>query len=160
MVFKSNSHLLATINLERQGMETFLPMHKIITHKQSNFTYKVVPLFPNYMFVAIDTNNQTWHKISGTTGVSRIIINGIKPEEVSEEVISELKSRCNDNGIFSCEKKIHKGDQVKLLNNAFSKYLAIVDKVDADQRIWVLLDLLGRKTRLHVHKKQLGPVNC
>ena len=40
------------------------------------------PLFPRYMFVAIDVAVQRWRSIQSTIGVARLVCNGDHPAEV------------------------------------------------------------------------------
>ena len=69
--FKPNSHHLAAKNLNRQGFETFLPLHETTSRKLSRFINTSKPLFPGYMFIKFDKLESEWHKINSTYGVSR-----------------------------------------------------------------------------------------
>jgi transcriptional antiterminator RfaH len=44
--------------------------------------------------------------------------------------------------------KIKKGDHVMVLKGPFANFIATVEKYEADQRIWILMDLMGRKTKI------------
>ena len=44
--------------------------------------------------------------------------------------------------------KMNKGDKVKILAGPFANFIATVEKYETDQRIWVLMDLMGRKTKI------------
>ena len=44
--------------------------------------------------------------------------------------------------------KLKKGDQVKVLTGPFANFIATVEKYETDQRIWILMDLMGRKTKI------------
>ena len=52
--FKPNSQHQAVKNLNRQGFETFLPLHNTTSRKLSRFINASKPLFPGYMFVRFD----------------------------------------------------------------------------------------------------------
>jgi transcriptional antiterminator RfaH len=45
-------------------------------------------------------------------------------------------------------KKLKKGDQVTVLKGPFANFIATVEEYEADQRIWILMDLMGRKTKI------------
>ena len=45
-------------------------------------------------------------------------------------------------------KKLKKGDQVTVLSGPFANFIATVEKYEADHRIWILMDLMGRKTKI------------
>ena len=52
---------------------------------------------------------------------------------------------------------IKKGDQVKVLKGPFADFIATVEKYESDQRIWILMDLMGRKTKIQTPLNTLQP---
>ena len=44
--------------------------------------------------------------------------------------------------------KLKKGDQVTILKGPFANFIATFEKYEVDQRIWILMDLMGRKTKI------------
>ena len=53
--------------------------------------------------------------------------------------------------------RIKKGDQVKVLKGPFADFIATVEKYESDQRIWILMDLMGRKTKIQTPLNTLQP---
>ena len=51
--------------------------------------------------------------------------------------------------------KLKKGDQVEVLKGPFANFIATVERYEADQRIWILMDLLGRKTKIQTEAERL-----
>tara|TARA_A100001015_G_scaffold205223_1_gene229449 strand:+ start:54 stop:551 length:498 start_codon:yes stop_codon:yes gene_type:complete len=153
--FKPNSYRIAERNLVKQGVLTFLPL--LETTNRDNFKFKnnVKPLFPGYMFIEIDLNVVYWHKINNTIGVTRLVSHGGKPQEISKDVIIGLMSRCDEQGILLEPKTPVIGDCVKLLKGAFAEFIATVETIDSDKRIWVMMDLMGRSTRIQVAAENL-----
>ena len=43
--------------------------------------------------------------------------------------------------------ELKKGDQVTVLKGPFANFIATVENYEADHRIWILMDLMGRKTK-------------
>ena len=153
--FKSNSYRLAERNLIRQGFPTFLPLLETTKREKAKFTNDIRPLFPGYMFVAIDLNNDIWHKINNTVGVSRVLSLEGKPKAISQDFITGLMSRCNGQGLLIGTKTPVIGDSVKLLKGAFAEFIATVETIDSNKRIWVMIDLMGRSTRLEIGAENL-----
>ena len=153
--FKSNSHRLAKRNLHRQGFETFLPMQQTTFRKASRFVSDLKPLFPGYMFVSVNSGLSPWRKINSTIGVSRLISFGNKPKSLPQHLISGLMLRCDEAGVLLPTNKLNEGDSVKMLTGPFAKFIATVDKIDPEQRIWVLMDFMGQKARMQVAANQL-----
>lgn len=153
--FKPNSHHLAERNLHRQGFETFLPMHKTTRRKSSRFIDKLEPLFPGYMFTNVNTELAPWRRINSTIGVSRLVNFKGKPQPLPLQIVSGLMLRCDASGTLQPTKSLNEGDNVKMLAGPFANFLATVDTIDAEKRIWVLMDFMGQRTRVGVSADRL-----
>ena len=152
--FKPNSHHLAERNLQRQGFESFLPLCEITKHRSSRYVTDLRPLFPGYMFVAFDPERGSWRQINCTIGVSKLVSFGCQPSPVPLDLISGLMLRCDAGGKL-LPQQLNKGDEVQLLTGPFVNYIAKVETIDAKQRVLVLMDLMGRITRMSVDSNQL-----
>ena len=153
--FKSNSHRLAERNLNRQGFESFLPLLDVTKYKYNRYLSDLRPLFPGYMFVALDPENGSWRQINCTIGVSKLVSFGDQPNPIPFGLISGLMARCSSGGKLLPPNQLNKGDAVQLLMGPFEDYIAKVETIDADQRVWVLMELMGRVTRISVDPNQL-----
>jgi|HubBroStandDraft_6_1064221.scaffolds.fasta_scaffold00056_106 transcriptional antiterminator RfaH len=123
-------------NLERQGYEVFLP--ECQTRKG------VRPLFPRYLFVLLDLYR--WWPITGTRGVSGLLMNGERPGAVEDEVIEELKRRRGDEGLVRLE-RFGVGDRVRVDEGPFSGLEGLVTG-NSRRRVEVLLSIMNRKVKL------------
>jgi len=153
--FKSNSHHLAAKNLNRQGFETFLPLHDTTSRRLSRFTNTSKPLFPSYMFIKFDRAESKWHKINSTYGVSRLITFNSILKSIPTIFVDHLMKRYDLSGKLIPIQKLKKGDQVTVLKGPFANFIATVEKYEADQRIWILMDLMGRKTKIQTPSDNL-----
>ena len=146
--YKPNSHHQATKNLDRQGFETFLPLHDTTLRKASRFVTSTKPLFPGYMFVSFDKTEFKWHKINNTYGVSRLVTFNSILKSIPTTFIDHLMKRYDLSGKLIPIKNLKKGDQVNILEGPFANFVATVEKYEDGQRIWVLMDLMGRKSKI------------
>ena len=153
--FKPNSHRLAERNLQRQGFETFLPLHEVARRKTSRFITDLRPLFPGYMFVGIDKNSAPWSKINSTLGVSRLVSFGGTLKPLPLQLISSLMLRCDEGGKVLPPATLNPGDNVEVLTGPFAHFVATVETIDAQQRAWILMDFMGQSTRLQVASDQV-----
>jgi transcriptional antiterminator RfaH len=146
--YKSNSHHLAEKNLTLQGFETFLPLHETTSRRLSRFISTSKPLFPGYMFIKFDRAESKWRKINSTYGVSRLITFNSNLKSIPTIFVDHLTKRYDLSGKLLPIRKLKKGDQVTVLKGPFANFIATVEKYEADQRIWILMDLMGRKTKI------------
>ena len=157
--FKRNSHRIAERNLNQQGFRTFLPLQDFTTRRRSKFLTRIKPLFPGYMFVRIKLDATPWHKINSTLGVSRLICYNGLPTKVPTEVVSGLISRCDGFGRLLPPTEVQSGDPVEIQSGALANFIAKVETIDSNRRIWVLLDIMGQITRVQVTSKQIKLLN-
>lgn len=153
--FKPNAYRLAERNLHRQGFETFLPLQEVTKRKATHFANDLRPLFPGYMFVAVKSEEAPWHKINSTIGVSKLISLDGRPKPISIDLMSGLMQRCDALGKLLPPKRLNKGDSVELLNGSLSNFIATVDELAAELRVWVLLEFMGQTTRINVKQAHL-----
>ena len=153
--FKPNSHRLAERNLNRQGFESFLPLLEVTKYKYNRYLSDLRPLFPGYMFVALDPESGPWRQINCTIGVSKLVSFGDKPKPIPFDLISGLMARCSSGGKLLPPNQLNKDDAVQLLTGPFEDYIAKVETIEANQRVWVLMELMGRVTRISVDPSQL-----
>jgi len=146
--FKPNSHHQARKNLTQQGFEVFLPLHDTTSRKLSRFINTSKPLFPGYMFIRFNRAESKWHKINNTYGVSRLITFNSTLKPIPTSLVDNLMKRYDLLGKLLPIQKLEKGDQVTVLKGPFANFIATVEKYEADQRIWILMDLMGRKTKI------------
>jgi len=146
--YKPNAHHKAIKNLNRQGFETFLPLFDATARKLSRFVNTSIPLFPGYMFVRFDKAESEWHKINNSYGVSRLITFDSNLKSIPTSFVDHLMKRYDLSGKLLPIEKLKKGDHVTVLKGPFANFMATVEKYEADQRIWILMDLMGRKTKI------------
>ena len=156
--FKRNSYKLAERNLNNQGFKTFLPVQDITSRGKSKFLTAIRPLFPGYMFVKIELDTEPWHKINSTPGVSRLICQEGLPKRVPQDIVSGLMARCDDLGKLLAPTPLERGDPVAVLTGALTKFVATVETIDSDKRIWLLMDIMGQHARVRVYPEQIRPL--
>ena len=151
---KPNSYDLATRNLERQGVETFLPKMKVTIKKENKFIIKDVLVFPGYGFVGIHLQNSNWTKINNTYGVSKVLSFNNRPSEVPLDLIVELKNRFENNVDPIINENLKKGDTIKFNNGPFAELVANIESVEEKKRIYVLLEVMGGHRKLKINLKE------
>ncbi|MFC2970443.1 transcription termination/antitermination protein NusG [Acidimangrovimonas pyrenivorans] len=156
---KPNSVRIAERNLRRQGFRVFAPTHEETRRTRGRFVTALRPLFPGYLFVAFAPSGGGWRAINSTYGVSRLVGFGAQPAAVPSAIISQLMRRCGDDGKLLSPPVVRPGDQVHLSSGPFADFVATVEQMAPDQRVWVLLDLMGREQRVAVRPEALRVVN-
>ena len=145
-----NCEAKAAENLRRQGYEAYMPRYLKRRRHARKVDFAAKPLFPRYMFVAIDMATQRWRSIQSTFGVSRLVTHGDEPAVLPEAVVGALKAREDDRGFIKLDARpaFAPGDKVRVLAGAFMDNAGLFNGMADHDRVSILLDLLGRKVRV------------
>ncbi len=145
-----NAENRAICNLGRQGFKTYLPRYMKRRRHARKTEIVAAPLFPRYVFVAIDIATRQWRSIQSTFGVSRLVCNGDRPAAISSWVIDQLRGREDSSGYVQLRPmaRFAHGEKVRIVEGVFSECLGLFEDMTDRERVIVLLDLLGRKVRV------------
>jgi len=149
---KAKGEELAQDNLTRQGFNTYLP--KVKREKRTRGKYRpfVEALFPRYLFIQLDTKTDNWMPIRSTIGVSNMVRFGGLPAEVPYELVSELQKNDTDGVRKEEEIEYQPGQEMELISGSLNGYRAVFDKYMSGERISVLLDIVGKHTRMLISR--------
>jgi transcriptional antiterminator RfaH len=154
---KTNAYRIATRNLLRQGCQVFMPSIKLTRRTGNRFISNVSPLFPGYLFVGLGSDSQPpWRSLNSTLGVSRVISLDGQYRPLPLSLIDELQNCCNPDGIFQAKSQIIEGDQVQIQKGPFAAFVATVESIAPDARVWILIELLGQKSSVLVPPNDLS----
>jgi len=144
-----NSERRAVAHLTRQGFEVYLPRCLKRRSHAGKVDMVAAPLFPRYLFVAIDLVSQQWRTIRSTFGVQQLVCHGDRPAALPGDIIADLRRRENEDGLVRLDRSAFKpGEKVRVVGGAFSDHLGMFEAMSDSERVAVLLDLLGRKVRV------------
>lgn len=145
-----NGEVKAALNLQRQGYDIYLPRYLKRRRHARKVDFTAKPLFPRYLFVAIDMATQRWRSIQSTIGVARLVCNGDDPAAVPDGVVSALRAREDDKGFVKMDARpaFAPGDKVRVLAGAFMDSAGLFNGLADHDRVSILLDMLGRKVRV------------
>jgi transcription elongation factor/antiterminator RfaH len=134
--------------LARREVETFMP--RII--ESSRFSPKpvIAPLFPGYLFVHIDLEEQ-YFDVVWTPGVRKFIGFGALPSPVDDSVVDFLRARMGLEGVLRPMSLFKEGDVVRVKRGPLEGLVGIIENPGCGQgRVRVLMELLRRQTRVEV----------
>jgi transcriptional antiterminator RfaH len=142
---KPHCEARAARHLARQGFAPWLPEVRTTRCHARKTETVATALFPGYLFVAFDPDARPWHAINGTVGVRRLISQGDRPLPVPDAFMDELRARQGADGFFAIPADVLRpGDRVRFRAGPFADSVGTLLKADDNDRVWLLLDILGR----------------
>ncbi len=154
---KPQQEMEAKVQLERQSYTVYLPMLYQLKRKRGKQIECRTPLFPRYLFVRLIAGVDDWGPIRSTRGVSNLVRFGANAAHVSDELIEEIQSRAGDEGYHYEEYPMFKqGEQIMVTDGPFNGYEGIFHAVRGEDRVLILLDIIGKETRTEVSIDAIG----
>ena len=143
---QTHAETKALENLLRQGYRAYLPRCRTWVSHARRRQLALRPLFPRYLFAAVDEPAMRWRPILSTFGVSDVIRAGERPAPVPGEIVEAIRSR-EEAGTFDRldpRRTLRPGELIRVTAGAFADMIGRLVELHDNDRVIVLLDLLGR----------------
>jgi transcriptional antiterminator RfaH len=146
-------------HLARQGFTAYLPC--CAKHRRHAGRVELVtrPLFPRYLFIWLDVLNRRWRPVLSTIGVSGLVRHGPDLATLPAGVIEEIRRREAEGsfGPVGALRALTSGQPVRVTAGAFAELVGRFISMTENERVFVLLDLLGRQVRVEVPIDAVAP---
>ena len=153
---KPRQESVAEDNLVRQAYVVYLPRVRHMRKRQGRQVAVIEPLFPRYLFIHLDTQNDNWSPIRSTFGVASLVRFGSEPAKVPDEFVSHLQAQAGQDGLHEwAEPKMKEGDRVRVSEGPLKGYEGILLTKSGQARVMLLLEMLGKEVRTHLSSSQI-----
>jgi transcription antitermination factor NusG len=138
----------AETHLRWQGFRSFLPRYlKTVRHARKLRTVKA-PIFPRYLFVALNLDRDRWRSVNSTMGVVSLFMAHDRPVPAPEGIVETLILSTDRSGGLQFADGLERGQKVRLVAGPFAQALGILDRMDDTGRVEVLLEIMGGGIRV------------
>lgn len=148
-----NAEPKALFHLQRQGFEVYLPRYlRRISHAR-RISWQPRPLFPTYIFVSMTGSEQRWRAINSSVGIAHLICDARGPVSVPRGLVEQIQAEEDESGLVLTGRKVpfEKGAEVQVISGPFADHIGRFDCTTDDQRVVILLDLMGRQVKAKVN---------
>ncbi len=147
-------------NIDRQGYTTYLPMLQGRKRQRGRLRDILTPLFPRYLFIQLTEGIDDWSPIRSTRGVNNLVRFGPTLARVPDALIAKIRAREADDG-FHCEKAsfFKRGDKIRIVDGPFTDCDAIFQTRCGEERVMILLDVVGKATRVEIPRISICTAN-
>jgi transcriptional antiterminator RfaH len=146
------SEARAERELRQQGFDVFLPLCRRLRRHARRSEMVLRPLFPRYLFVAIDLATQRWRAVNGTRGVVQLVRQGDRPAPLPAGVVEALRARADGSGAVPLDalSMFEPGRKLLVTAGPFAGHTGKYETMTSDERVILLLELLGRSVEVAV----------
>ncbi len=144
--------------LQEQIAEVLVPTQNKIVIEGGKKKEIQERIFPGYVLVKMDLNDDTWGVVRNTAGVTGFVGIGAKPTPLpKKEVKAILKFMKMEAPKF--EAKFTIGDSVKIIEGPFADFLGKVEELDEERgKVEILVSIFGRETPVELDFLQVSPL--
>lgn len=142
----------AAQELRQQGFDAFLPLCRRLRRHARRTETVLRPLFPRYLFLAMDVECQRWRSVNGTRGVAQLVRQGDRPAPIPSGIIETLRARADPCGAVPLDSLalFERGQLVTVTAGPFAGHTGHYETLTADERVVILVELLGRSVEVTV----------
>lgn len=133
--------------LQEQIIEVSVPMQEVAEMK--NGVKKIVQkkMFPGYVFVNMEMNDETWYVVRNTRGVTGFVGPGSKPVPLTEEEMASMGFA----GAVRIDIDVEVGDAIEVIGGVWENVSGIVQSVNEQKQVVTInVDMFGRDTPVEI----------
>ena len=113
-------------------------------------------IFPGYVLVQMDLDNQSWYAVRSTAGVTGFVGVGNKPTPLDPAEVESIK-KFSEMEAPTYKAAFSMGEAVKIVDGPFSDFIGTVNEINEEKgKIKVLVSIFGRETPVELDFLQVN----
>jgi len=161
---KSNlANRVRSYHSEDQIFEVVIPMEDVIEFKGGQRRVVQKKMYPGYVLVRMDLDDNTWGIVRNTPGVTGFVgPSGAKPTPLLRKEVEDILGVAKPEGP-AAEKKVRprvefeEGEQVRVVTGPFADFNGAISEIDVDRsKLKVLVNIFGRETPVELEFGQVA----
>ena len=152
----------SSMNMEGRIHEVVIPMEEVVEFKGGKKVVSQKKVFPGYLLVRCDLDDDSWYVIRNTPGVTGFVGQGTKPSplprrdvETFLQVKVEGEEAPSKRGKPRLEYEM--GETVRVKEGPFADFSGEIVEINEDQlKVKVLVNIFGRETPVELEFSQVA----
>jgi transcriptional antiterminator NusG len=156
---------IASMNMEERIFEVVIPMEDVIEFKNGKKQVVSKKVFPGYLLVRMDLDDDSWYVVRNTPGVTGFVGLGARPTPLSrKEVENILQVSAATEAEGAAARKTRPryteyeiGESVRVREGPFADFSGTIAEINEDQlKLKVLVNIFGRETPVELDFAQVA----
>ncbi len=115
-------------------------------------------VFPGYVLIEMDLNDQTWYLVKNTIGVTGFVSSGAKPVPLQDKEVRELLDQLESGNVHTIP-QWQKNEVIRVAIGPFADFNGTIEEVNTEkQKVKVLISIFGRDTPVELDFNQIERV--
>ncbi len=154
--------VVASRNMEGQVFEVVIPMEDVVEFKAGKKVTVSKKVFPGYLLVRCDLDDDVWGAIRNTPGVTGFVGPGTKPTPLSRREVESILQVKQEGGEAPAKRsrprlEYEMGETVRVKEGPFADFSGQIAEINEDQlKLKVLVNIFGRETPVELEFSQVA----
>ena len=149
-VQRSLEQRIKTMDAEDKIFQVIIPTEDEIEIRGGQRRTVTKKVFPGYVLVEMKMDDESWHVVRNTPGITGFVGGGNKPTPLAEEEVKNILKQMRD-GSPQVKVGFRKGESVRVVDGPFNDFIGTVDEINMGKgKVKVLLSLFGRETSVEL----------
>ncbi len=152
--------------IKRDGLEEYfgeiiIPTEKIVETKGGKKKVTEHKLYPGYIMINMELNDDSWYLVRDTNGVGDFTGAAGKPIPMSEDEINRMLGLEDTKDVEPSKVKIDftQGESVKIKDGTFESFEGSIEAIDEEHgKVTVLIEIFGRSTPVELEYWQVEKI--
>ncbi len=153
---------ISSMNMEDSIHEVVIPMEDVVEFKNGKKQVVQKKVFPGYLLVRCEMQDESWYVIRNTPGVTGFIGQGAKPSPLPRRDV-EMFLQVKEEGEEATPKRgkprleYEQGETVRVKEGPFADFSGEIVEINEDQlKLKVLVNIFGRETPVELEFSQVA----
>ena len=140
--------------------QVLVPMEKVSEVKGGKKKISDRRVYPGYVMIEMELNDDTWYVIKSTPGVAGFVGSGVRPIPLQEEEIQQILQASQEKMERPTPKVVfEKGEAVRINEGPFTNFNGVVEEIHPEKgKLKVMVTIFGRSTPVELEYWQVEKV--
>lgn len=143
---------------EDRIFEILVPTQEKIEVREGKKVTLQEKIFPGYILVKMILNDESWHAVRSTPGVTSFVGTGNKPTPLEEKEVNTIQ-KFSELEAPTYKASFTLGEAVRIVDGPFAEFLGTVDEINEEKgKVKVLVSIFGRETPVELDFLQVTKI--
>lgn len=145
-------------NYEDRIFDIMVPTQEKIEVREGKKVTLQEKIFPGYILVKMKLDDETWHTVRSTAGVTSFVGIGNKPTPLNDAEVTAIQ-KFSELEAPTYKASFSIDEAVRIVDGPFADFLGTVDKIDDEKgKVRVLVSIFGRETPVELDFLQVAKI--
>ena len=153
---------ITSMNMEDNIHEVVIPMEDVVEFKNGKKQVVQKKVFPGYLLVRCDMEDDSWYVIRNTPGVTGFVGQGAKPSPLPRRDVETFLQVKEEGDEITTKRgkprlEYEMGETVRVKEGPFADFSGEIVEINEDQlKVKVLVNIFGRETPVELEFSQVA----